>query len=316
MSMISLDDILSARARIAPFTRITPVMRATAMREALPVSAEVVFKLELFQVTGSFKARGAMNRSQADRGGIPEAGIVTASGGNHGLAVARTAHAAGARATIFVPSAVRPEKVDKMRGWNADVRIVGDEWSISNEAALAFAADTGAQYFHPFADPLVVAGQGTLGVEIVEQIADVDAIVVAIGGGGLIAGLATAVKALKPHIRIIGVEPEGSPTLHACLEAGRKVRLDTVTSRVATMSCRETDARIYDIVRDKVDRIVLVPDAAMLEASRWLWSEFGIAADLSGAASVAALRRWPHHLKGSGRVCALVCGAGSDGVGG
>jgi threonine dehydratase len=315
-AMISLDDIRAARVRIAPFTRVTPVMAAMATRVPLPVTAEVVCKLELFQVTGSFKARGAMNRYQADRDGIPAAGIVTASGGNHGLAVARTAHAAGARATIFVPSAVRPEKVEKMRGWNADVRIAGDEWSISNEAALAFATETGAVYFHPFADPLVVAGQGTLGLEIVEQITDLDTIVVAIGGGGLIAGLSTAVKSVKPGIRIIGVEPEGSPTLAACLAAGRKVRLDAVTSRVATMSCRETDERIFQLVRSQVDEVVLVSDDAMLEASRWLWSEFAIAADLSGAASIAALRRWPERLQGARKICALVCGAGSDGIGG
>jgi threonine dehydratase len=314
--MICLDDILAARTRIAPFSRVTPVMTASSVRQPLPLAADVVLKLELFQVTGSFKARGAMNRYQGDCERTPQAGIVTASGGNHGLAVARTAHAAGMRATIFVPTAVRPEKVEKMRGWNADVRIVGDEWSLSNVAALAFARETGAAYFHPFADPLVVAGQGTLGLEIVEQIPGLDAIVVAIGGGGLIAGLSTAIKALKPDVRIIGVEPEGSPTLAACLQAGRKVRLDAVTSRVATMSCRETDEAIYKIVRDKVDEIVLVSDDGMLEASRWLWAEFGIAADLSGAASIAALRRWPDRLKNARKICALVCGAGSDGIGG
>jgi threonine dehydratase len=211
---------------------------------------------------------------------------------------------------------VRPEKVEKMRGWKADVRIVGDEWSVSNEAALAFARETGAAYFHPFADPLVVAGQGTLGLEIIEQIPDLDAIVVAIGGGGLISGLSTAVKALKPAVRVIGVEPEGSPTLAACLEAGRKVGLQAVTSRVATMSCRETDEAIYRIVRDKVDEIVLVSDESMQEASRWLWAEFGIAADLSGAASIAALRRWPDRLQNAKKICALICGAGSDGIGG
>jgi threonine dehydratase len=313
--MITYDDILAARTRIAPFTRLTPVMRAMAMRETLPVPGQVVLKLELFQVTGSFKARGAMNCYQSQRDSIPAAGIVTASGGNHGLAVARTAHAAGTRATIFVPSAVRPEKVEKMRDWSADVRIVGDEWTVSNAAALAFARETGAAYFHPFADPLVVAGQGTLGLEIVEQIPDLDAIVVAIGGGGLISGLATAIRQMKPGVRIIGVEPEGSPTLAACLEAGRKIRLDAVTSRVATMACRETDEAIYRIVRDKVDEIVLVSDDAMLEASCWLWAEFGIAADLSGAASIAAIRRWPDKLGTARQICALVCGAGSDGIG-
>lgn len=312
--MISLSDIATAQARIAPFIRQTPVMAAAAMRRPFGVAAEIMMKLELFQVTGSFKARGAMNRYLAARHEIPAAGIVTASGGNHGLAVARTASAAGTRATIFVPTAVRPEKVERMRSWNADVRIVGDEWSASNEAALSFAAETGASYFHPFADPLVVAGQGTLGLEILDQIADVDTIVAAIGGGGLIAGLATAVKAVKPGIRIIGVEPEGSPTLAACLQADRKVRLESVTSRVATMSCRETDERIFQTVRQLVDAIVLVSDDDMLEASRWLWSEFAIAADLSGAASTAALRRWPGHFAGAGRVCVLVCGAGSDGI--
>ena len=314
--MIALSDIIAARSRIAPYTRQTPVMDATATRRPLDLKAEIVLKLELFQVTGSFKARGAMNRYLADRDGISPAGIVTASGGNHGLAVARTAHAAGTKATIFVPSAVTPEKVEKMRGWNAEVRVVGDEWSESNEAALAFAAETGATYFHPFADPLVVAGQGTLALEILDQIADLDAILVAIGGGGLIAGLAAAVKAVKPDIRIIGVEPEGSPTLAACLQANRKVRLEAVTSRVATMSCRETDERIFQIVKRTVDDIVLVSDDAMLEASRWLWSEFAIAADLSGAASIAALRRWPERFPGARRICAIVCGAGSDGIGG
>lgn len=313
--MITLADIEEARARIGPFVRKTPVMDAVATRRPLGLDAEIVLKLELFQVTGSFKARGAMNRYRAGADALAKSGIVTASGGNHGLAVARTAHAAGTKATVFVPSNVSPEKVERMRGWGADVRVAGDEWSLANEAALTFAAETGATYFHPFADPLVVAGQGTLGLEILEQIPDLDAIVVAIGGGGLIAGMATALKTLKPEVRILGVEPEGSPTLAACLKAGRKVRLDSVTSRVATMSCRETDERIFQIVQRHVDDIVLVSDDDMLDASRWLWSEFAIAADLSGAASIAALRRWAPRLVGARKICALVCGAGSDGIG-
>lgn len=138
-----------------------------------------------------------MNRLLADPHGTPKAGLVTASGGNHGLAVARTAHAAKTAATIFVPSSVSMEKVERMRGWNADVRIVGDEWLVSNEAANGLRAAEWSHLFHPFADPLVVAGQGTLGLEIAGQIADLDAIVVAIGGGGLISGLSTAVESAK-----------------------------------------------------------------------------------------------------------------------
>ncbi len=313
--MIPMPDIEAARARIASHIRKTPVMTVAAARNPLPASAEVVMKLELFQVTGSFKARGAMNRYLADPHGKPKSGIVTASGGNHGLAVARTAHVGNTTATVFVPKSVSPEKVARMLGWNADVRIVGDEWMVSNEAALAFAKETGATYFHPFADPLVVAGQGTLGLEIAEQIDDLDAIIVSIGGGGLITGLSTAIKSANRSISVIGVEPEGSPTLKASMDAGRVVRLAEVTTRVATMSCRQTDARIFEMVNKQVDDVLLVSDDDMLAASRWLWSEFAIAADLSGAASIAALRRWPQRFAAYKKVCVLICGAGADGVG-
>jgi threonine dehydratase len=241
-------------------------------------------------------------------------GITTASGGNHGLAVARTAFAAKVPARIFVPSNVSPAKVTKMKAWGAEVEIAGDEWSQSNQAALAHAARTGAAYFHPFADPLVVAGQGTLGHEILEDLPDIDAILIAIGGGGLVSGLATALKARRPALRVIGVEPEGSPTLKASLDQGEVVTLAEVTSRVPTMSCRRTDERIFDTVRRMVDHIVLVSDEEMADASRFLWFEMGIAADLSGAASIAALRRNLPQLADCTHICALVCGAGAEGT--
>ncbi|MEZ5865349.1 MAG: pyridoxal-phosphate dependent enzyme [Geminicoccaceae bacterium] len=168
---------------------------------------------------------------------------------------------------------------------------MGDVWDRSNEAALAHAEESGAVYFHPFADPLVVAGQGTLGLEILDQLPDIDTILIAIGGGGLIAGMSTAIRARRPNVRIIGIEPVGSPTLKASVDAGEVVTLPSVTTRVPTMACARTDPRIYEIVRDKVDEFVLVDDEAMLDAARWLWFEQGIAADLSGAASLAALRQ-------------------------
>lgn len=314
--MIALADIEAARERIGDKVRHTPTMPVTAFKDPPPVDARVSLKLECLQVTGSFKARGAMNRLLGAHGGLPAAGIVTASGGNHGLAVARTAYAAGVPARIFVPDGVSPEKVRKMRGWNAQVDIVGTVWDASNEAALAYARETGAVYFHPFADPLVVAGQGTLGLEILDDLPDMDAILIAIGGGGLIAGVATAIRARRPGVRIIGIEPVGSPTLKSCLDAGKVVTLPQVTTRVPTMACARTDERIFETVRDKVDDIVLVSDEAMLEASRRLWFECGIAADLSGAASLAALRGGIPALDGARHVCALVCGAGAEGTGG
>jgi threonine dehydratase len=312
--MISIADIEAARSRIAPHVRRTPVMAADLARDPLPVTASVTMKLELNQVTGSFKARGAMNRLLGSPTDEIRNGIVTASGGNHGLAVARTAKVAGVPAVVFVPRTVSPAKVEKMRKWDADVRIVGDEWGASNEAALEHAATSGAAYFHPFADPLVVAGQGTLGLELMEQIDNFDTIVVAIGGGGLVAGLSTAIKARRPDVSIVAVEPIGSPTMKACLDAGEVVTLSDMRSRVATMSCRRTDERLFEIARRNLSDIVLVSDEAMLAASQWLWYEFGIAADLAGAASIAAIRSGHAAFKDSRAICAVVCGAGAEGI--
>ena len=312
--MITIADIEAAQDRISPYVRRTPIIGASRTRDPLPVSASVTMKLELHQVTGSFKARGAMNRLLGTPPQEIEAGIVTASGGNHGLAVARTAKVAGVPAVIYVPGNVSPAKVAKMREWGADVRTAGADWSASNEAALEYARTSGASYFHPFADPLVVAGQGTLGLEILDQTWDFDTIVVAVGGGGLISGLSTAIKAQRPDVRVVAVEPTGSPTMKASLDAGEVVTLPEVTSRVATMSCRRTDERVFELARRNIAEVVLVSDDAMLAASRWLWFEFGIAADLSGAASIAALQSGHPVFADSKRICALICGAGAEGA--
>jgi threonine dehydratase len=311
--VITISDIEAARERIAPHVRHTPVMRMTGAKDPLPTDACVTLKLECLQVTGSFKARGAMNRLLSARREEIAAGIVTASGGNHGLAVARTASAAGAQATVFLPSNVSPAKLAKMKRWGALTHIVGDSFDEANAAALNHAKTTGAAYFHPFADPMVVAGQGTLGLEILDDLPHIDTILVAIGGGGLVAGLATAIRSRRPDIRVIGVEPTGSPTLKACLDAGRLVALPQVNTCVPTMACRQTDERIFQMVQGLVDGVILVSDEQMEQAAKWLWFETGVAADLSGAASIAALQGGDT-LIGTGRaVCALICGAGLEG---
>ncbi len=312
--MIDLADIEAARRRIAPHIRKTPTLAYTHLKDGGAGGVSVTLKLELLQAAGSFKARGAMNRLMTLSEGQRDRGIVTASGGNHGLAIARSAHVLGARAQIFLPSNVVPDKVAKLKQWGASVEIVGAVWDDANAAALAFAERTGATYAHPFSDPVVVAGQGTLGLDVLDDMPDVDVILVAIGGGGLISGLSTAVKARRPATRIIGIEPVGSPTLHACIQAGRLVALDRLETRVATMSCRQTDQAIFEVVRDKVDEIVLVSDEEMESAARQLWFEFGIGADLSGAAALAALNSGRMTIAPGSRVCALVCGAGTDGM--
>lgn len=311
--MITLDDIHAAAHRIAPHVRRTPVIEVTNLDEPLS-DAQLFLKLENLQCTGSFKARGATNKLLSQPTKAVAKGIVTASGGNHGLAVARAARAAGVQATVFVTESATDEKQEKLRRSGANVEVVGKIWNEANVAALAHAERTGAAYFHPFADPMVIAGQGTVALEFLAVAPDLDTVLVAIGGGGLISGMSVALKALNPNIRIIGIEPVGSPTLKACLDAGKVVKLDAVTSRVATMSCGETDPGVFELIRDHVDEIILVSDEEMESAASWLWFEMGIAADLSGAAAIAALRSGKVKLTAGSKAGALVCGAGLDGI--
>ncbi|MET2832568.1 threonine ammonia-lyase [Mesorhizobium shangrilense] len=312
--MIALEDIRAAAARIEGNIRRTPMIDASNLKTPLAGGVDLMLKLELLQVTGSFKARGATNRllslDRVELGG----GIVTASGGNHGIATARAGFMAGVPTTVFLPTNASPAKIEKLQAWGATTRIVGSAWHESNEAAQAFVRETGAVYFHPFADPAVVAGQGSVGLEILDQMPDVTTVLVAMGGGGLVSGVATAIKALAPHVRVVGIEATGSPVLLRALEAGRNVALDRVTTSVATMACAKTDDRIFDIVRDKVDEIVLVDDDEMLRAAKSLWFEMGLAADLSGAAAIAALAEGRVRVKKGERVCAIVCGAGPDAI--
>jgi threonine dehydratase len=310
--VITLEDIRAAAARIEGNVRRTPMIAASNLKAPLAGGIDLMLKLELLQVTGSFKARGATNRllslDRADLGG----GIVAASGGNHGIATARAGFMAGVPTTIFLPSNASPAKIEKLEAWGAATRIVGSTWHESNEAAQAFVRKTGAVYFHPFADPAVVAGQGTVGLEILDQLPNVTTMLVAMGGGGLVSGVATAIKALAPHVRVVGIEAAGSPVLLRALEAGHNVALDKITTSVATMACAKTDDRIFDIVRDSVDEIVLVDDSEMLRAAKSLWFEMGLAADLSGAAAVAAIAENRVRFSSGECVCAIICGAGPD----
>jgi threonine dehydratase len=312
--MITIADVEAARQRIAPYVRRTPVMSLSQTRDKSGADKRITLKLESLQAAGSFKARGAMNRLLGAGGEPPKTGLVTASGGNHGLAVARTAYVAGIPAMVFLPRTVSPEKVEKLKEWKANIEIVGHVFDQANAAAMDYSGRCGALYIHPFADPLVVAGQGTLGLDILDDIPDVDTILVAIGGGGLIAGLATAVKARKPGTRIIGIQATGAPSMKASLEAGHVVTLPEVTTRVATLAARRTDERVFELVRAGIDEIVLVSDEEMAEAARFLWFELGVAADLSGSASIAALRAGRIGMRPGEHVCALICGAGSEGA--
>ncbi|MCG8359263.1 MAG: threonine/serine dehydratase [Kiloniellales bacterium] len=310
---VTLADIEAAAARIARRVRHTPLIEAAPLK-APACDGRLLLKLENLQVTGSFKARGASNTLLSLSAAEVERGIITASGGNHGLAVAYAGWQAGTRAVIYLSENAHPAKAAKLRDWGAEVVVEGALWDDSNRLALDHAAREGLTYIHPFADPRVIAGQGTAGLEILDQAPETDVLIVAIGGGGLISGVSTAAKGVKPGIRVIGVEPSGAPTLKRSLEAGAAVPLERVETAAATLAPRQSEAINVEIIGRNVDEIVLVSDSAMREAARWLWFELGIAAELSGAAAVAALQGGAVAVPPGATVTALVCGAGTDGL--
>ena len=311
--MINLIDIQAAQKRIQPHLRRTPIIAAQPAQNRLQNTPNLHLKLECLQIVGSFKARGAVNKLLSLPQDQVQRGVITASGGNHGLGVAYAGWLAEVPANIYLPHNTPKLKADKLARWGAEVHYAGTVWDEANAAALEHAEREGLTYFHPFADPAVIAGQGTVGLEIMETLPQVETIIVAIGGGGLISGVALAAKAINPDVRIIGVEPVGAPTLYESLKADRLVELSDITTVVGTMAARRSEQINLDIIRQHVDHIVLITDDDMREAARWLWFEMGLAAELSGAAAVAAIMTG--QIESDGVVCALVCGAGTDGIG-
>lgn len=310
--MIDLSAVQAAHQRIQPHIRHTPVVAAQPVKNRLHNTPNLYLKLECLQIIGSFKARGAVNKLLSLSHEEVQRGVITASGGNHGLGVAYAGWLAEVPAQIYLPHNTPPIKADKLARWGAEVRYAGTVWDEANAAALEHAAREGLTYIHPFADPAVIAGQATVGLEILEALPQVETLVVAIGGGGLISGIALAAKALNPNVRIIGVEAIGAPTLYESLKAQQIVELTEITTVVGTLAARRTEPINFDIIRQHVDHIVLITDEDMREAARWLWFEMGLAAEMSGAAAVAAIMTG--QIETSGVVCALVCGAGTDGI--
>ena len=312
--MIDLQDIQAAQARINNFIRHTPIIEAKPVKQPICQAKTLYLKLECLQICGSFKARGAVNKLLSMPPEQLQRGLVTASGGNHGLGVAYAGWIAKVPVTIYLPQSTPLAKARMLESWGAKVIFEGTVWDEANRAALQASEQQVLNYIHPFADPAVIAGQGTLGLEILADAPDIDTLLVAIGGGGLISGVSIATRSVKPGMKVIGIEPVGAPTLSESLRAGKIVELSQITTTAGTLAPRRSAALNLEIISQHVDEIVLVTDAEMREAARWLWQEMGVAAELSGAAAVAALLSGKISPAPSEKVCALVCGAGSDGI--
>jgi len=304
----TLSDVRAAAERIGPYVRRTPTMTLRPTYDA--PRGELVVKLESLQHTGSFKPRGAFNKLLSLPPEQRARGVAAVSGGNHGLGVAFAAKSLGAKATLFLPSYASPGKQRKIRELGAEI-VLSDQIQECFEKADTFVDRTGATFVHPYADPFVVAGQGTVGLEFVEDGGALDSIVVAIGGGGLISGLAVAAASLRPGVRIYGVEPPGAAAMHEARAAGHPVRLAKLDSVAAdSLGAPEAAPITLEAVNRYVADLVLVPDDAILEAQRWLWRELNVVAEPGGCAALAAYLTG--RVPAEGRVGVLVCGGNAE----
>jgi threonine dehydratase len=299
---LTLDDVRAAQARIAPHIRVTPVVR---------LEDDVWLKLEQLQHAGSFKARGAVNRLFSAPAEKLRAGVVTASGGNHGLGVAYAAQRRGVPATVYLPEGAPRSTGERLQRMGARVSRHGRDWDDAWAVAQKQAKESGALLVHPFEDVEVIAGQGTIGLELIDQLARFDVVVVAVGGGGLIGGIALVVKALSPSARVIGVEPTGATAMKSSLEAGRLVALDRVETIAGTLAPRSIGPRTLALAARHVDEMVLVSDDDMRAAMKYLWDELRVLVEPAGAAAVAAVKTGRVPPAGK-RVAVLVCGANLD----
>lgn len=306
---IGRAEIRAAHARIAPHVRRTPILEAAS---PLPGSPPISLKLEFLQHTGSFKPRGAFLNLLTRE--APAIGCATASGGNHGAAVAYAAAKLGVRARIFVPEIAAPVKVAKIKAYGAEVVVEGATYFEAQALCDAYVASSGALAIHPYASPETIAGQGAVGLEWEEDLArlgaaPLDTILVAVGGGGLIAGVAAW---FDGRARIVGVEPEGSCALHAALAAGRPVDVSVQSVAADSLGARRVGELNFAIARRAVERVALVTDPAIRAAQLSLWRDFSIVAEPGGAAAYSALASGAYRPAPGERVGALVCGANAD----
>lgn len=307
--MITRADVEAAAHRIAGRVRRTPV--AELDLGVFAPAGRVWLKLEFMQHSGSFKARGAFNRilAAAETGELPAEGVIAASGGNAGLAVAYAAKSLDIPAEVYVPTTAPLVKVTKLGALGATVVQHGTEYAEAYEAATKRAADTGALFCHAYDQPEVCAGQGSVALELLEALGQVDTVVIAVGGGGLMAGVAAA---LQGQARVVGVEPETIPTLHAALVAGRPVDIEVSGIAADSLGARRVGTIAYEVAVRTGVRSVLVTEDAIVAARRLLWNHHRIVVEHGTAAALAALTSGAYHPTAGERIAVLLCGANTD----
>jgi threonine dehydratase len=293
---------------IRPYIRRTPVVEADGADFGL-APIPLVFKLELLQHAGSFKTRGAFTNMLMRP--VPAAGVVAASGGNHGAAVAYAAMKLRKPARIFVPSVASPAKMECIRGYGADLVVSGDRYAEALAASEEWVAQSGALAIHAYEQIETLLGQGTVGLEFQEQSSNFDSLLVAVGGGGLIGGIAAW---FAGRVKIVGVEPEAAPTLTRALEAGRPVDAEAGGIAADSLAPKRVGELMFPIAQRYVSRVVLVPDQAIQAAQAALWDVMRVVAEPGGAAAFAALLSGRYQPEPGERVGVLLCGANTTAV--
>jgi len=305
---LSPARIAATRDLIRPYVRRTPILKAN-LADFGRGNAEVAFKLEFLQRSGSFKFRGAV--SNLTQRNVPPAGVVAASGGNHGVAVAYAAKLLGVKATIFVPRIATPAKIEAIRRHGADLVIGGDLYENALQASSAFAQTSGALTIHAFNQIETLLGQGTIGAEIEEDTGGLDTFLVAVGGGGLIGGIAAW---LRGRVKLAAVEPERAPTLHDALKAGRPVDAEAGGVAADSLAPRRVGELAFSLASDYVAQSLLVSDDEIRAAQRALWETLRVAVEPGGAAAFAPLLSGAYAPAPGERIAVLLCGANTDAV--
>jgi threonine dehydratase len=303
MLTLTLADFREARARIAPHIHLTPLLSSRQLSET--TGYDVYLKAEMFQRVGSYKIRGPLNKftflSEAEK----QRGVVCSSAGNHAQGVALAARIHGIRAVVCMAENATPAKIAATRGYGAEVVLAGRIWDEANEKARELVRTEGLTYISPFDDPDLIAGQGTLGLEIVQALPEVDAVIVPIGGGGLISGVSMAVKGHNPSVRVIGVESSDGPAMQRSLQAGEVVTIDCATI-IDGLRVRRVGNHTFSVCQRFVDQIVTLPDRKIFEAVLWVMERCKLVAEGAAAAPVAALLNGLIDLpRGSRVVCVL-----------
>lgn len=309
-TLVTLDMVKEAQERLKGVAQRTAIMQSTSLSERC--GCEVHLKMENFQRTGSFKLRGAYNKVASLTEAERARGIVASSAGNHAQGVALAAKEYGCKATICMPSNAPIAKIEATHSYGADIVLAGDFYADAYEKACALEKEKGFTFCHPFDDPVVIAGQGTIGLEILDELPDTDVIVVPIGGGGLISGIAVAAKAIKPEIRIIGVQTQNMPSMQHSVEAGKVTTVPALKSLADGIAVGTPGNLTFDIVSNYVDEVVTVSEAEIAESILFLLERVKTAVEGAGACPVAALMNNKIDQLAGKKVVALVSGGNID----